>query len=140
MSSSCHKKISVQTNEVSNFVWEKLLVIFGPCNPNISQKEASGNFESRTTFALLIKIYLVWEFHTFSSSRSWETPKRGPLKWFCLFLMRIVLSIKLYIYTYIYINCYLKWLFDKSLWYTQFEKTIENRFSCNPKLFMIDFM
>jgi hypothetical protein len=61
----------------------KLLVIFGPCNPNISQKEGSGNFESMTTFALLIEIYLAWEFHKFSPSRSWETSEKGvggPLK------------------------------------------------------------
>jgi hypothetical protein len=43
----------------------KFLVIFGPCNSDISQKEASGNYESMTTFALLIEIYLVWEFHKF---------------------------------------------------------------------------
>ncbi len=70
MSSSCHKNISAQTNEVSIFAREELLVIFGPCYSNISQKEASGNFESMTAFALLIEIYLTWKFHKFSSSRS----------------------------------------------------------------------
>jgi hypothetical protein len=52
------KKIPARKNEVSVFVRGKLLVIFGLCNPHISQKEASGNFESMTTFALLIEIYL----------------------------------------------------------------------------------
>ncbi len=59
MSPSCHKKISARTNEVSNFARGKTLVIFGTCNPDIFQKEASGNFDCMTTFALLIEIYLV---------------------------------------------------------------------------------
>ncbi len=55
----------------------KLLVIFGPCNPHISQKEASGNFESMIDFALLIVIYPAWEFHKFSPSRFRENLGKG---------------------------------------------------------------
>ncbi len=69
----------------------KLLVIFGPCNLYISQKEASGNFESMTTFALLTEIYLAWEFHKFSPSRFRETSERGgggPLNNYCLLMLK----------------------------------------------------
>ena len=55
---------------------EKLLVIFGPCDPQNSMKGASENFGSMTNVSLLIEIYLPREFHKFSSSRFSETPER----------------------------------------------------------------
>jgi hypothetical protein len=51
-------------------------IIFSPCDSHISLKRASGNLESRTTFAELIKIYLSRKFHKFWLSRSRETPEK----------------------------------------------------------------
>jgi hypothetical protein len=51
--------------------------VFGPWDFQNSQKEVSGNFESQTTFALLMEIYLPCEFHTFSLNHSLETRERG---------------------------------------------------------------
>ncbi len=53
------------------------MVPFGSCDTKISQKEASENSESRTTFALLIEIYQPSKFHQFSFARSREIPERG---------------------------------------------------------------
>jgi len=53
------------------------LLVFGPWDFQNSQKEVSGNFESMTTFALLIEIYLPCEFHKFPLSHSLETPETG---------------------------------------------------------------
>jgi len=41
------------------------------------QKEVSGNFDSQTTFALLIEIYPPCAFHKFSLSHPLETRERG---------------------------------------------------------------
>ncbi len=61
----------------------KLLVTFELLWALYLQKEASGNFESETTFALVVEIYQPWKFRQFLLSRSWETSERGwrgPLK------------------------------------------------------------
>jgi hypothetical protein len=50
--------------------------VFDPWDFQNSQKEVSGNFESMTTFALLIEIYLPCQFHNFPLSHSLETPER----------------------------------------------------------------
>ena len=71
------KKISALYHGVSSFGRGKLLVIFESCDLKISLKKASGNFESTTTCALLIAIYLPWKFHEVVPNSSQETSKRG---------------------------------------------------------------
>jgi hypothetical protein len=72
------EKVSVRTDELPNFAGGgELLVIFNPCDSQNSVKEASENFGSISTFALLIEIYVPWEFHKFLPSRFSETPERG---------------------------------------------------------------
>ena len=71
------EKVSARTDEVSIFAGGKLWVIFASCDPQNSVKEACENFDSTTAFAVLIEIYLPWEFHKFSPSRFSETPERG---------------------------------------------------------------
>ncbi len=95
------KQISAWYNKVSFFARGELLVVFGPWDFKNSQKEVSGNFESMTTFALLIEIYLPCEFHKFPLSHSLETPERGggvPLKYvdgWQLKIFRFLINIQL---------------------------------------------
>ncbi len=56
-------------------------IIFSPCDSHMSLKGASGNLECSTTFAELIKIYLLKKFHKFWLNRSRETPEKwDPFK------------------------------------------------------------
>jgi hypothetical protein len=54
-------------------------IFFSPCDSHIFLKGTSGNLESGTTFAELIKIYLPRKFHKFWLSRSRETPEKWGL-------------------------------------------------------------
>ena len=76
------EKFSARSDELPNFAGgRKLLVIFGPFDPQNSVKEASENFGSMINFALFIEIYLCRGFHKFSPSRFSETLERGvPLR------------------------------------------------------------
>ena len=76
------KKISARSVQPFRRKRGKTFGVFGSWEPQNPLKEASDNFESMTSFALLIDIYLPWEFHKFSLSHSLERPERGggPLK------------------------------------------------------------
>ena len=67
---SCHREIFSSNGSDPDFCGGRgeILVIFGPCDLKNSVKEASENLVSMTNFALLIKIYLLGEFHKFSPS------------------------------------------------------------------------
>ncbi len=54
-------------------------VVFDPCHPNISLTEAFSNFESLTTFALLIEIYQPWKFKNFLMRCCRKAPEKGIL-------------------------------------------------------------
>jgi hypothetical protein len=75
--------IKVQLEFKSRFFRRgEILVVFGPWDFQNSQKEVSENFESVTTFAFLIEIYLPCQFHKFPLSHSFQTPESegGPRK------------------------------------------------------------
>jgi hypothetical protein len=53
--------------------WGELQVILSPSILKISEKEACGNFEAITNFALFLDIYPSWTFQKFFPNRSRET-------------------------------------------------------------------
>ena len=74
------EKVSARTDELPKSAGAKTFCHFGPCDSQNSVKEASENLGSMTNFALLIEIYLPWDFHKFLPRRFWETPERGFLE------------------------------------------------------------
>ena len=70
-------KISAQTDEFCGFEGGKLFASFWPWGLWKSMKMRSGKFVSMTTFALLLEVYLPWNFQEYSFGRFLETPERG---------------------------------------------------------------
>ena len=71
------EKVSARTNQLAIFAQGKIFVTIDRRDPGNSLEEAFGNFDSVTIRALLLEIYLPWEFQEFFSSRSPETSERG---------------------------------------------------------------
>jgi hypothetical protein len=67
------KTFSAQSHVAARRNRSEQRALINHCNPNISLKTASGDFESMTTFALRTEIYLSWHVQFFLINCSLET-------------------------------------------------------------------
>jgi hypothetical protein len=73
------KTFSAQSNVAARGNRREQRALITHCNPNISLKTASGDFEPMTTFVLRTEIYLPWYVQCFLINRSLETWKEESI-------------------------------------------------------------